>query len=280
MRADQVLETADGTQERVSDVGDLAYVVSADHQHWHYVGFDRYELRRAGSEQAVVRDRKSGFCLGDRYRVVSRVVTGAAAEASLHRASAAGPAPDLSHLVEGISVGYGDDYDAFLEYQELPLDGLPDGSYVLVHTVNAEHACGSSRTPTTRRRCSWTCAGTPGQPAVQVLASCPDTDRCDQQVRVSTVATGLEIPWDLAFLPDGAALVTERPGRVRLLTPDGRLQAEPVARIAVAREGEGGLLGLALDPEFADEPARLPLLHRRRWDAAGAVALDRLAAGA
>ena len=59
-----------------------------------------------------------------------------------------------------------------------------------------------------------------------MLASCPDTDRCDQQVRVSTVATGLEIPWDLAFLPDGAALVTERPGRIRLLTPDGRLRAE------------------------------------------------------
>ena len=66
-----------------------------------------------------------------------------------------------------------------------------------------------------------TCSGGTGNPVVQVLATCPDTDRCDQQPRVETVATGLEIPWDLAFLPDGSALVTERPGRVRLLTPAG-----------------------------------------------------------
>ena len=68
--------------------------------------------------------------------------------------------------------------------------------------------------------------------------------------RVSTVATGLQIPWDLAFLPDGSALVTERPGRVRLLTRDRRLRREPLARIAVSAQGEGGLLGVAIDPRF------------------------------
>jgi glucose/arabinose dehydrogenase len=66
--------------------------------------------------------------------------------------------------------------------------------------------------------------------------------------RVETVATGLEIPWEIAFLPDGSALVTERPGRVRLLDPEGRLQGEPVAEVDVSAQGEGGLLGLALDP--------------------------------
>jgi glucose/arabinose dehydrogenase len=70
-------------------------------------------------------------------------------------------------------------------------------------------------------------------------------------LRVSTVARGLEIPWELAFLPDGRALVTERPGRVRLLGRDGRLRRRPVARVAVSALGEGGLLGLALDPAFA-----------------------------
>jgi glucose/arabinose dehydrogenase len=69
--------------------------------------------------------------------------------------------------------------------------------------------------------------------------------------RVSTVATGLEIPWDIAFLPDGRALVTERPGRVRLLERGGGLRRAPVARVAVTLQGEGGLLGLALDPRFA-----------------------------
>lgn len=68
--------------------------------------------------------------------------------------------------------------------------------------------------------------------------------------RVTTVAGGLEVPWEIAFLPDGRALVTERPGRVRLLTSGGRLQRRPVARVPVSAEGEGGLLGLALDPRF------------------------------
>ena len=66
-----------------------------------------------------------------------------------------------------------------------------------------------------------------------------------------TVATGLEIPWEIAFLPDRRALVTERPGRVRLLERDGRLRRRPVARVPVSAQGEGGLLGLALDPAFA-----------------------------
>ena len=70
-------------------------------------------------------------------------------------------------------------------------------------------------------------------------------------LKVETVATGLEIPWEIAFLPDGRALVTERPGRIRLLDADGKLRAEPVAEVDVSEQGEGGLLGLALDPQFA-----------------------------
>jgi glucose/arabinose dehydrogenase len=70
--------------------------------------------------------------------------------------------------------------------------------------------------------------------------------------RVETIATGLVVPWELAFLPDGSALLTERGGNVRRLTRDGRLEPDPVARLAVAAEGEGGLLGLAVDPSFRD----------------------------
>jgi glucose/arabinose dehydrogenase len=70
-------------------------------------------------------------------------------------------------------------------------------------------------------------------------------------VRVETVATGLQIPWEIAFMPDGRALVTERPGRVRLLGRGGRLRRPPVAFVPVSARGEGGLLGLALDPHFA-----------------------------
>ena len=70
-------------------------------------------------------------------------------------------------------------------------------------------------------------------------------------VRVERVATGLEVPWGLAFLPNGDVLVTERPGRIRLLR-GGALVPEPVAKVPVAEAGEGGLLGIALDPKFAE----------------------------
>ena len=68
--------------------------------------------------------------------------------------------------------------------------------------------------------------------------------------QVETVATDLDTPWEIAFLPDGRALVTERPGRLRLLSKDGRLRPEPVADVPIAEIGEGGLLGLAVDPRF------------------------------
>ena len=66
------------------------------------------------------------------------------------------------------------------------------------------------------------------------------------------VAEGLEHPWSLAFLPDGRMLVTERPGRLRIVA-DGALEPEPVAGVpAVWAEGQGGLLDVALHPDFAE----------------------------
>lgn len=69
-------------------------------------------------------------------------------------------------------------------------------------------------------------------------------------VRVEEVATGLEVPWGIAFLPNQDMLVTERPGRVRLVR-DGKLLQKPVATIDVTASGEGGLLGIATHPQFA-----------------------------
>ncbi|WP_246496362.1 PQQ-dependent sugar dehydrogenase [Miltoncostaea marina] len=70
-------------------------------------------------------------------------------------------------------------------------------------------------------------------------------------MQVSTITTGLQVPWDIAFMPDGRALVTERPGRVRIVGADGRLAPTPAATLAVSASGEGGLLGVAVDPQFA-----------------------------
>lgn len=74
--------------------------------------------------------------------------------------------------------------------------------------------------------------------------------------RVETVATGLVHPWSLAFLPGGGLLVTERPGRLRLIErgADGRLQlrTEPVAGVPpVLARGQAGLFDILLDPDFA-----------------------------
>jgi aldose sugar dehydrogenase len=69
-------------------------------------------------------------------------------------------------------------------------------------------------------------------------------------ISVVTVAEGLEHPWGLAFLPDGRMLVTERPGRLRLVAADGLL-SEPLAGVPeVYENGQGGLLDVALDPDF------------------------------
>jgi glucose/arabinose dehydrogenase len=68
---------------------------------------------------------------------------------------------------------------------------------------------------------------------------------------VETVASGLENPWGLAFLPDGRMLVTERPGRLRLVGTDGKIAAAIAGVPSVMARGQGGLLDVVLDPAFA-----------------------------
>jgi glucose/arabinose dehydrogenase len=69
-------------------------------------------------------------------------------------------------------------------------------------------------------------------------------------IRAEQIASGLEVPWGIAFLPGGDALVTERPGRIRLIRAGGGLVPGAVATLEVAEHGEGGLLGIAVDPHF------------------------------
>jgi glucose/arabinose dehydrogenase len=70
------------------------------------------------------------------------------------------------------------------------------------------------------------------------------------RVRVVTVASGLEHPWGLAFLPDGRMLVTERPGRMRIVSSRGELSAPITGVPEVAAGGQGGLLDVVLAPDF------------------------------
>ena len=76
------------------------------------------------------------------------------------------------------------------------------------------------------------------------------TTRDNVRFRVETVLTGLEIPWSMNFAPDGRLFITERPGRVRIVTLGGSSELA-LTLDGVYAQGEAGLLGLALDPEFA-----------------------------
>jgi aldose sugar dehydrogenase len=87
-------------------------------------------------------------------------------------------------------------------------------------------------------------------PAPGVAQQVENSEQHDFQI--VTLANGLEHPWSLAFLPDGGILVTERPGRLRLFS-DGALQDDPVGGMPeVVARGQGGLLDVALHPDFAD----------------------------
>jgi hypothetical protein len=137
MAVDQLIERDGAGLSVVENVGRMRYVRSADHEHWHLLGFERYELRRAGGRARPVTDRKTGFCLGDRYRARGVRLPAEPSEAvytgrcGLRRTA-------LRGITVGISVGYGDDYKPNLEGQSLSLTGLEAGRYRLIHRVNVE----------------------------------------------------------------------------------------------------------------------------------------------
>ena len=79
-----------------------------------------------------------------------------------------------------------------------------------------------------------------------------ETNQNASKFRVETVAGNLEVPWAIAFLPDGKVLVTERPGRIRIIE-NGKLRPEPVHTVAdVEPSSESGLMDLSVHPNFAE----------------------------
>ncbi len=77
-------------------------------------------------------------------------------------------------------------------------------------------------------------------------------DTQNGKIRAVTVARGLDHPWSVAFLPDGRMLVTERPGRLRYISRDGRLSAPIGGLPEISARGQGGLLDVILDPGYAN----------------------------
>jgi aldose sugar dehydrogenase len=69
---------------------------------------------------------------------------------------------------------------------------------------------------------------------------------------IQTVASGLEVPWDIAFVDEDTILVTERSGQVRLVE-DGRVREDPLLELDIISLAEDGLLGIALHPDFPED---------------------------
>jgi fibronectin type 3 domain-containing protein len=145
MTADQIVNLTDGSTQTISGIGSISFY--APHNHWHYLGFDKYELRKSSDNSLVAPDQKSGFCLGDRYTPNS--------DGSRNENPTPGPwtfnncAPgDTSALnvTEGISVGYGDEYEPQLEGQYIDITGVQPGTYLIIHRTNSDGALHESDT--------------------------------------------------------------------------------------------------------------------------------------
>lgn len=91
-----------------------------------------------------------------------------------------------------------------------------------------------------------------GSPVSKIEKQNLNSENKNDLPRASIVAENLEVPWALVFLPDKSILVTERPGRVRLIDKNGQLNKEPLLEIDVVKriQGEGGLHGITIHPEF------------------------------
>lgn len=88
-------------------------------------------------------------------------------------------------------------------------------------------------------------------PATPLPTQSPTPANISTVLRVESVARGLVNPWGLDFLPDGQMLVSEKPGRLRIVAKDGTLSESVSGVPAVAARGQGGLLDVAVDPKFA-----------------------------
>jgi hypothetical protein len=180
MRGAQVVRLAGGGRKTYPAVGVLRYVRGSSHSHWHVMGFQRYELRRASDYALLVRDRKSGFCLADHW-----------AHAPSHFANEPhGPVfnanceqgrPQALAVYQGTSVGYTDRYPSHFHGQNLDVTGVPAGSYDLIHRANRSLFFRELRyennAASLRIRITWP-RGHSRPPSVRVLRTCPDSDRC------------------------------------------------------------------------------------------------------
>jgi hypothetical protein len=179
MRADQIVEQRGGGARVVRDVGRLHYERHQPHFHWHLQSFVTYELRRARDFALASRDRKTGFCLIDRWGKASPKVPGSGPPRFVGDCGAG--QPDARGVLQGTSVGYVDRYPPSFHGQHLDVTGLPAGRYLLVHRANPTRAMRELRysndVASLLLSLEWP-NGRSLAPRVSVLGRCEGSERC------------------------------------------------------------------------------------------------------
>jgi hypothetical protein len=178
MTVRQIVHEVDGTRATHVLEARMRFVVSETHQHWHLLGFERYELRTSNGK-SVGRDRKTGFCLGDRYDAHSSSrIPGEPHRAVWTQECGRGQRERL-RIREGLSPGFGDDYVPLLEGQFIDVTGLPPSRYILIHRVNPSRDVRESSYANNAASALLELDRDGQGPAtVTALATCPDTASC------------------------------------------------------------------------------------------------------
>jgi hypothetical protein len=135
MEVRQLVRHSDGSTATYRVRGAIRFVRSETHRHWHFLGFERYELLD-GTGRSIGGDRKTGFCLGDRYDADAKTLLPGEPAQPVWTQECGRGQPERLLVREGISPGYGDDYVPLLEGQWIDITHLPAGRYVLRHRVN------------------------------------------------------------------------------------------------------------------------------------------------
>ena len=192
MSATQVIENSDGTTTTRPGVGVLHFDTDPTHNHWHYLGFESYQLVRPADRAVVAPDHKEGFCLTDDYWVQGQPPGGA-----VFTDDCGSGQPNATDITEGISVGWGDEYVPQKDGQFIDITAVPAGYYDLVNRVNAAGLLLESDTAGDMNDASSALVsiewpnGPSRAPQATVLSSCQSTDTCTLAPTVSTgAATG------------------------------------------------------------------------------------------
>jgi hypothetical protein len=178
MTVNQLVRRSDGSERRRTVPGEIRYVESESHAHWHLAGFEVYELLSAPDAEPVKPGEKTGFCLGDRYETPGDAELAGKPSRPVWTEQCGRGQPTLLQVREGISPGYGDDYAPAVEGQFVDVTNLPAGRYVLAHRVNPDRAIEESDYENNAASVLIQLRRSGEIPSVRVLARCPDADVC------------------------------------------------------------------------------------------------------